>query len=72
MRLEEKQTIAATARALIGLLQNCDDEEFVDKIIECVRDGYDTPLRERRLRYAVRGRISVRRYPNENPETRQG
>lgn len=36
MTLEEKQVIAATARKLISLLENCDDGEFVDDIITSV------------------------------------
>ena len=36
MELEEKQIIAATARQLIHMLENCDDDRFVDLIISCV------------------------------------
>lgn len=36
MTLEEKQAIAATARRLIYLLENCDDAEFVDLVLNCV------------------------------------
>lgn len=38
MTLSEKQKIAATAIALIFLLEDCDDEEFVDKVLACVND----------------------------------
>ena len=38
MTLSEKQKIVATARALIFLLEDCDDEEFVDKVLACVND----------------------------------
>jgi hypothetical protein len=36
MTLKQKQEIAATARTLIRLLDNCDDGDFVDQVIECV------------------------------------
>lgn len=36
MTLNEKQTIAATARQLIWMLETCDDEEFVDMVLDCV------------------------------------
>lgn len=39
MTLQEKQKIAATARKLIRLLLECDDEEFVNKVVSCVQDG---------------------------------
>lgn len=38
MTLSEKQKIAAAARALIFLLEDCDDEEFVDKVLACVNN----------------------------------
>lgn len=38
MTLSEKQKIAAAARTLIFLLQDCEDEEFVDKVLACVND----------------------------------
>lgn len=44
MTLEEKQSIAAAARRLILLLQDCDDEEFVDSVVGCVTDGDWLPL----------------------------
>lgn len=34
MTLEEKQLIAATARKLIRLLDNCDDDKFVDFVLD--------------------------------------
>ena len=36
MTLKEKQVIAATARKLIRLLEECDDNDFVDLVLECV------------------------------------
>lgn len=36
MTLEEKQLITATARKLIRLLEDCDDDEFVDLVLNCV------------------------------------
>lgn len=36
MTVSEKQKIVAAARALIFLLEDCDDEEFVDKVLACV------------------------------------
>lgn len=44
MILSEKQSIAATARQLIHQLQDCDDEEFVDQVVECVRDCDYIPI----------------------------
>lgn len=38
MTVSEKQKIAAIARNLIFLLEDCDDEEFVDKVLACVND----------------------------------
>lgn len=42
--LEEKQLIAATARKLIRLLEDCDDCNFVDLVIDCVNSDVDYPL----------------------------
>ena len=36
MEMKDKQMIAATARQLIWMLEACDDEEFVDMILNCV------------------------------------
>lgn len=44
LTLTEKQHIAATARTLIRLLQECDDEEFVDKVVDCVTNFELIPL----------------------------
>lgn len=44
MNLKEKQEIAAIARRLIALLQECDDEDFVDDVIGCIQDGDKTIL----------------------------
>lgn len=44
MTLEEKQLIAATARKLIRLLENCDDDAFVDLVVDCVASNIDYPL----------------------------
>lgn len=41
MTLEEKQLIAATARKLINLLDNCDDEKFVNFVVDCVVGNLD-------------------------------
>lgn len=44
MTLGDKQKIAAVARSLIRLLRMCDDSDFVDEIVECVKDGDETPI----------------------------
>ena len=49
MTLPEKQEVAAVVRKLIRLLENCDDEEFVALVLECVCDGDLTPLSSERL-----------------------
>lgn len=46
MTLEEKQLIAATARKLIRLLDNCDDDKFVDFVLDCVTGNLDYLLEE--------------------------
>lgn len=38
MTVSEKQKIVAAARTLIFLLEDCDDEEFIDKVLACVND----------------------------------
>lgn len=44
MNIYGKQKIAAIARSLIQELEYCDDEEFVDLILECVRDNNPFPI----------------------------
>lgn len=44
MNINEKQKIAAIARNLIQELEYCDDEEFIDLILECVRDNDPYPI----------------------------
>lgn len=44
MNIYEKQKIASIARTLITELQFCDDEEFVELVIECVATANDVPL----------------------------
>lgn len=36
MNIYEKQKIASIARTLIRELEFCDDEEFVELVVECV------------------------------------
>lgn len=50
MNLKEKQEIAAIARRLVTLLQECDDEGFVDDVIGCIQDGDKTIIEPQRLR----------------------
>ena len=45
MRLDNKQKIAATARQLIRMLEECDDSEFVDLVLDCVASADAYPLR---------------------------
>ena len=49
MILEEKQIIAAEARKLISMLENCDDDRFVDLIINCVATADTYLIEEERL-----------------------
>lgn len=49
MTLEEKQTIAATARTLIRYLEACDDWQFVDLVVDCVGAADPAPLEAERL-----------------------
>ena len=44
MNIYEKQKIASIARALITELEFCDDEEFVDLVLECVTSNNPVPL----------------------------
>lgn len=44
MNINEKQKIAAIARNLIQELEYCNDEEFIELILECVRDGDPFPI----------------------------
>jgi len=39
MTTSEKQVIAATARKLILLLNECDDPDYVQRVVDCVVDG---------------------------------
>ena len=43
MTVKEMQTIAATARRLIALLNECDDKDFVEEVVSCVKDGQVCP-----------------------------
>ncbi len=45
--MPKKQEIAAAARKLIRLLQLCDDEDFVDEVVDCVQDCDELELRIR-------------------------
>ena len=49
MTLGEKQLIAATARKLIRLLDDCDNDEFVDLVLDCVTSNDDYPLQVENL-----------------------
>lgn len=49
MTLPEKQALAAIARALIWELQECDDQELVDLVLECVASADDYPLQSENL-----------------------
>lgn len=44
MNIYEKQKIAAIARTLITELEFCDDEEFVELVLECVATANSVPL----------------------------
>lgn len=44
MNIYEKQNIAAIARTLITELEFCDDEEFVELVLECVTTADSSPL----------------------------
>ena len=44
MTIDTKQKIAAMARNLIQELEYCDDGEFVDLVLECVRDADPFPI----------------------------
>lgn len=44
MNINEKQHIASIARKLIQALEYCDDEEFINLIVECVRDANPYPI----------------------------
>lgn len=49
MTIDQKQKIAAKARGLIEMLEECDDCEFVDLVIECVTFGDSFALDVSRL-----------------------
>lgn len=44
MNIYEKQKIASIARTLIRELKFCDDEEFVELVLECVTTADPSPL----------------------------
>lgn len=44
MDIYEKQKIASIARTLIRELEFCDNEEFVELILECVATANPVPL----------------------------
>ena len=44
MNIYEKQKIASIARTLIRELEFCDDEEFIELVLECVVDANNVPL----------------------------
>lgn len=44
MNIYEKQKIASIARTLIRELEFCDDEEFVELILECVATANPVPI----------------------------
>ena len=50
MNIDKKQAIAAVARNLIKLLENCDDKEFVELVLNCVADGNTFLLEPHMLR----------------------
>ena len=49
MNIYEKQKIAAIARALIRELEFCDDEEFVELVLECVTSADLVPIKVEKL-----------------------
>ena len=51
MNINEKQKIAAIARNLIQELENCDDGDFIELILECVRDNDPFPIYPEYLAY---------------------
>lgn len=44
MNIYEKQKIAAIARTLITELEFCNDEEFIELVLECVATANNVPL----------------------------
>ena len=44
MNIYEKQKIASIARRLIRELEFCNDEEFVELVLECVNSANNVPL----------------------------
>lgn len=44
MSIYETQKIASIARTLITELEFCDDEEFVELVLECVTTANPVPL----------------------------
>lgn len=44
MNINDKQHIASIARKLIQTFEYCDDDKFIDLIVECVRDANHYPI----------------------------
>ena len=44
MTINEKQKIASIARNLIQELEYCDDEGFVDLVLECINNADPFPI----------------------------
>lgn len=44
MTINEKQSIATTARTLIRQLEFCDEEEFVDLVVNCIASADPCPI----------------------------
>lgn len=49
MNISEKQKITAIARTLIRELEFCEDEEFVELVVECVTTANNVPLEPKYL-----------------------
>lgn len=49
MDIKEKQRIAAEARSLIRMLDSCDDDKFVDFVVDCVVSNCDYLLEPENL-----------------------
>ena len=49
MNIYDKQKIASIARTLIRELEFCDDEEFVELVLECVTTANNVPLESEHL-----------------------
>lgn len=44
MNIYEKQKIASIARTLIRELEFCDEEEFIELVLECVTSANPVPI----------------------------